>query len=66
MKLIKKYITEDIDFVKVQDRANPVFMMRKDTVYVYRYPWDWFGFFDDEVIVRGSWKELVLGDPNDS
>ena len=63
-KLINTYRKSEVCHQNRLDRARPVMFIRFADVDVYRLPWDFFGFSDEEVETWGEWQELadaVLG-----
>jgi hypothetical protein len=57
-KLINTYRKSETCFQNRIDRASPVVFVRFADVEVYRLPWDFFGFDDEEVVTWGEWREV--------
>ena len=59
-KLINVYQQQETCFQNRMDRAMPVCFTRMAEVSVYRWPWDFFGFWDEEEKVWGEWVETEV------
>jgi hypothetical protein len=56
--MIKIYTKSETCFKNELDRQSPIMYSRFAKVFVYRAPWDFFGFWDNEVEQWGDWKEI--------
>lgn len=59
-KFIHQYTKSQVEWRNHLDRALPVMYTRYAEVFVYRHPSDFFGFFDKEYEVWGTWEETPV------